>query len=106
MLQVPRDIQVAYDQTIQEALVRREGDPDYRKWLRFYLDFCSKYGHPPDSKGSLPRFFSKLASKNQSTERQAQAARSLGVITMIWLQGSRQSRNCGAGSPECGRSLR
>jgi hypothetical protein len=36
--------------------VRREEWPDYRKWLSFYLDFCSKYGHPPDSKESLPRF--------------------------------------------------
>jgi hypothetical protein len=24
---------------------------------------------------------------------------------MIWLQGSRESRNCGVGTPECGRSL-
>jgi hypothetical protein len=24
--------------------VRREECPDYRKWLRFYLDFCWKYG--------------------------------------------------------------
>jgi hypothetical protein len=79
MLQVPRDIQVAFDRKIQQALVRREECPDYRKWLRFYLDFCSKYGHPPDSKGSLPRFLSKLASKNQSAERQAQAARSVGL---------------------------
>jgi hypothetical protein len=76
MLQVPRDTQVAFDRNIQQA-VRREEWPDYRKWLRFYLDFCSKYRHPPDSKGSLPRFLSKLASKNQSAERQARA-RSVG----------------------------
>ena len=75
MLQVSRDIQVAFDRKIEEALVRREERPTYRKWLRFYLDFCSKYRHPPDFKGSLPRFLSKLASKNQSAERQAQAAR-------------------------------
>jgi hypothetical protein len=78
MLQVPRDIQVAFDRKIEEALVKREERPTYRKWLRFYLDFCSKYRHPPDSKGSLLRFLSKLASKNQSAERQAQAARSVG----------------------------
>jgi hypothetical protein len=38
-MQVPGDIQVAFDRKIEEALVKR---PTYRKWLRFYLDFCSK----------------------------------------------------------------
>ena len=33
MLQVPRDIEVAFDRKIQEALVRREECPDYPKWL-------------------------------------------------------------------------
>ena len=42
MLQVPRDMQVAFDRKIQQALVKREQCTDYRKWLRFYLDFCSK----------------------------------------------------------------
>jgi hypothetical protein len=42
MLHVPRDIQVAFDRKIEEALVKREERPTYRKWLRFYLDFCSK----------------------------------------------------------------
>ena len=31
MLQVPRDIQVAFDRKIEEALVRREERPTYRK---------------------------------------------------------------------------
>ncbi len=35
MLQVPRNIQVAFDRKIQKALVRREECPDYRNWLRF-----------------------------------------------------------------------
>ena len=26
--------------------MRREERPTYRKWLRFYLDFCSKYRSP------------------------------------------------------------
>jgi len=31
MLQVPLDIQVAFDRKIQQALVRREDRPDYRR---------------------------------------------------------------------------
>ena len=45
-----RDMQVALDRKIRQALVRGQECSDERNWLRFYLDFCSKYGHPPDSK--------------------------------------------------------
>jgi hypothetical protein len=31
MLQVPRDIQVAFDREIEEALMKREERPNYRK---------------------------------------------------------------------------
>ena len=47
--------------------------------------FLLEYGHPPsDSKGSLPRFLSKLASKNQSADRQAD--RSAGSLRHFLLQ--------------------
>lgn len=47
------------------------------KWLRFYLDFCQKYGHAPRSEESLEPFLVKIASKHQSAERQRQAAESV-----------------------------
>jgi integron integrase len=37
----------------------------YLKWLRFYLDFCQKYGHTPEKPSSLPLFIKKLESKKQ-----------------------------------------
>jgi hypothetical protein len=55
--------------------------------------FLLEIRHRPDSnsKGSLPRFLSKLASKNQSAERQARKRPGPWGCTMIWLQGSRES---------------
>jgi len=50
---------------------------DYLKWLRFYLDFCTKYRHPPRDEESQAPFLQKLAEKRQAPERQAQAAASL-----------------------------
>jgi hypothetical protein len=38
MLQVPRDIQVAFERTIEEALVRREERPTYRKSLNGFTE--------------------------------------------------------------------
>jgi len=33
---------------------------DYLRWLKFYLDFCSKYKFKEDNHESLPKFLNKL----------------------------------------------
>jgi hypothetical protein len=33
----------------------------YKKWLQYYLDFCSKYHFPHIDKNILPRFILKLS---------------------------------------------
>jgi len=53
---------------------------NYLKWLRYYLDFCEKYDHPPRERDALMPFLQKLASKNQSRERQKEAADALEVL--------------------------
>jgi integron integrase len=53
---------------------------NYLKWLRYYIDFCEKYDHPPRERDSLMPFLQKLASKNQSRERQEEAAASLELL--------------------------
>jgi len=45
----------------------------YRKWLRYYLDFCHKYGHTYATPESLPPFLTKLASKRQTKAQCGQA---------------------------------
>ena len=50
-----------------------------QKWLRYDLDFCTKYRHPPRDPDSLEPFLQKLASKNQSVAYQGQAARCVSV---------------------------
>jgi hypothetical protein len=40
--------------------------PNYQKWVRFYLDFCRKYGHPPRSPTSLGPFLSKLVTLKEA----------------------------------------
>ena len=36
------------------------------KWLRYYLDFCHKYGFNKNDPGSLSCFIDKLKSKKQT----------------------------------------
>ena len=45
----------------------------YRKWLRFYLDFCRKYGVYPAHKNSIPAFNDKLREKAQPEQLRCQA---------------------------------
>ena len=46
----------------------------FRKWLRYYLDFCKKYHFPESKPESLPHFIKKLQEKHQSSHQQIQAA--------------------------------
>ncbi len=46
----------------------------YRKWLRYYLDFCRKYHFQELQQESLLHFIKKLQGKNQTQEQQKQAA--------------------------------
>lgn len=59
-------------------LAGRQGD--WLKWLRYFLDFCGKYGHGPREEESVGPFLQKLASKGQSGNRQAEAAKCLGLF--------------------------
>lgn len=53
---------VAYNDTLKSAGVPERFYGVYRKWLRFYLDFCARYNHPPRDQDSLAPFLQKLAS--------------------------------------------
>src|SRR6266446_4676712 len=74
MEQVPREMCEGFERRLEGARVPELQRPGYRKWLRFYIDFCHKYGHSPTSASSLGPFLSKLASKKQSVENRNQAA--------------------------------
>jgi len=43
------------------------------KWLRYYLDFCHKYGFEKTDPGNLHRFIKKLRSEKQNQSQQRQA---------------------------------
>jgi len=71
---IPTKIQTPYVAFLKEKNLSSEDIPDYLKWLRFYLDFCSKYSHATSDKNSLSLFLVKLTQKNQ-TEKQVEQAK-------------------------------
>ncbi len=47
---------------------------EYRKWLRYFLDFCAKYPIPESKSEQVRLFTNKLREKKQSLTQQEQAA--------------------------------
>ena len=74
MQQVPADISAAFQRRLDQAQVPADQRPDYRKWVGFYLDGCTKYRHSPALPTSLRPFLTKLAAKNQSAGQRSQVA--------------------------------
>jgi len=44
MLNLPKEIASAYDDILIQKQVPLQQRGAYKKWLRFYLDFCQKHG--------------------------------------------------------------
>lgn len=56
---------------------------DYRKWLRYFLDFRAKY-HPPDARSEQVRLFmEKLHEKKQTSDQQEQAALAVSLFFRV-----------------------
>jgi integron integrase len=53
---------------------------NFHKWLRYYLDFCSKYSLQPNDTGHYVAFKDKLRSKGQTEEQCRQARRALAIF--------------------------
>lgn len=64
----------------------------FKKWLRFYLDFCHKYGHAYADAESLPPFLDKLSSKRQEPAALEQAARSVAIYHNMVRDADRERR--------------
>ena len=80
MQSVAAEVWAGFERQLDEVRIAASERPDYRKWMRFYLDFCHKYGHAADSPASREPFLAKLASKNQSLAQRSQAAAAVELL--------------------------
>ena len=86
MQQVARETWVAFEGRLERARVPAAQRPDYHKWIRFYLDFCHKYGHPPRSPTSLGAPVAPWSNWISVADRKR------GFERVLWYQG--MSRVC------------
>ena len=80
MIDVSRELLAAFDSHLVGEEIPERLHRFYRKCLRFYLDFCLKYGHDPSNRKSLPPFLEKLAEKRQPGNLRIQAAHAVSLF--------------------------
>lgn len=69
MLVIPTLLQARFEACLRKRQVSTSLHGAYKKWLRYYLDFCRKYNFESTSKESLPDFIHKLNEKRQTKTR-------------------------------------
>jgi len=76
MLPLSSEVVHAYDAALAQRKISSDERNHYKKWLRYYLDYCHKYHFSPADQQSFSHFHKKLSSKNRSEAscRQAYAA--------------------------------
>jgi len=84
MIQIPQEILNEFDKFLRKENVEAGKQVFFRKWLRYYLDFCHKYKHDSKSPDSLPLFINKLRDKKQSRQQQKQAFDSITIYYKIF----------------------
>jgi hypothetical protein len=77
MLKLPENIISGFGSFLSQKNVPTLSHNYYKKWLRYYLDYCYKYEHPAINPGSFPHFLNKLKEKKQTGAQQKQAHESI-----------------------------
>lgn len=74
MLPIPHDVLARFDAALEQRNVPAAARTEYRKWLRYFLDFRAKYPLPESKAEQVRLFVEKLRSKKQTIKQQEQAA--------------------------------
>ena len=83
MKNVSSDILEKYDDVLLKERIPENQHFYYKKWLKFYLDFCSKYSHQQTQELSLPHFLEKLNDKHLASFQQKQAEKSVRLFYQL-----------------------
>lgn len=86
MLSLPDELSHQFNAELDQGRHPENIKHFYRKWLRYYWDFCQKYQHDPFHPSSLPLFLNKLAQKRQSNQQREQAGQAIKLFIKFKLQ--------------------
>lgn len=78
MLKIPAQTLLPYDELLVKRAVPELSHFSYKKWLRYYLDFCHKFRFELSKSGNFSGFLNKLKDKKQN-EGSTKASRSCNI---------------------------
>ncbi len=73
MINIPNELANRFNSVLGKNKISLDLQNHYRKWLRYYLDFCRKYDFTDAKRESLAHFIKKIDEKHQTLEQQKQA---------------------------------
>jgi hypothetical protein len=82
MLPIPEPLQTQFEAGLRNKAIPKHTHGLYKKWLRYYLDFCHKYELPHGHGDSLVPFLNKLQEKKQ-TKAQQQASQAIALYDAL-----------------------
>jgi len=83
MLAIPENVLARFNEVLRQRAIQEAFHVHYRRWLRYFLDFCQKYP-PPETKSEQVRLFiEKLKSKKQTPQQCAQAAHAISLLFLF-----------------------
>ena len=80
MLKIPEKVIVPFGSFLSVRNIPKPSHNAYKKWLRYYLDYCHKYRFYFLDTNSFLGFLSKLKEKKQTVAQQKQARHSIGLF--------------------------
>ena len=83
MIKVPAEISAGFDALLTQGAIPEHAHSNYRKWLRYYLDFSNKYHFDATERKTIRHFIGKLREKRQSAQQQKQAYHAISVYYEI-----------------------
>lgn len=90
MISIPPELELEYENLLNYKAIRGAERVAYKRWLRYYLDYCHKYNAPPKNPNSLPLFIKKLQDKKQTQAHQGQATKAVNLYYGILIKFGRQ----------------
>jgi integron integrase len=93
MMPVPLPILTKFNAILEKQAVPSTLRADYKKWLRYFLDFCNKYSVPETRPDQVRLFIDKLREKKQTLAQQKQAAQAVSLYFEIQRKGNTQGKD-------------
>lgn len=89
MITIPNDVFTEYIAYLIKTGVPASSHAEYKKWLRYYLDFCDKYPVPEAKSERVRLFTAKLQEKKQSLPLRQRAANAVSLYFQMEKQETR-----------------